>query len=154
MRAVSAIALATALLAGSASAAPADSYTSADLAKIAEGLKAKATSGNASDTLARYPNHFTMLAYRNSNGGAEIHNQNADIFIIERGKATLITEGSVPDAKETSPGELRGAAVVGGKSTLLTAGDIVHIPAETPHQMLVAPGDEVLYFVVKIKEHD
>lgn len=152
MRAVSAMVLTAGLMAGAAYAAPADHYTPADLAKIADGLKAKATSGNASDTLARYPNHFTMLAYRNSNGGAEIHNQNADVFIIERGKVTLITEGSVPDAKETSPGELRGAAVVGGKSTLLTAGDIVHIPAGTPHQMLVAPGDEVLYFVVKIKE--
>jgi len=154
MRALAAMALMAGLVAGAASATPADHYTPADLAKIAEGLKAKATSGNASDILARYPNHFTMLAYRNSDGNAEIHTQNADVFIIERGKATLITEGSVPDAKETGPGELRGAAVIGGKPVALTAGDIVHIPAGVPHQMLVGKGDEVVYFVVKIKEHE
>lgn len=146
--------LAAGLMTAASYAAPADHYTQADLAKIAEGLKAKAASGNASDTLARYPNHFTMLAYRNSDGNAEIHTQNADVFIIARGKVTLITEGSVPDAKETGPNELRGAAVIGGKSVVMTAGDIVHIPAGVPHQMLVAKGDEVVYFVVKIKEKE
>jgi hypothetical protein len=31
---------------------------------------------------------------------------------------------------------------------------VVHIPAGTTHQLLIAPGHEFLYFVVKVKEHD
>jgi Mannose-6-phosphate isomerase len=139
-------------LAGTALAAPVDLYTPADLGKIKDGLKAKAGSGNASDILARYPGHYTMLAYRKADGKAEIHAANADVFVIVSGKAKLITEGSVPDAKEEAPGELRGSTITGGKTVEVTAGDIVHIPAKTPHQMLIAPGDEVVYFVVKISE--
>lgn len=144
-----------ALMAGaSAQAAPADHYTVGDLTKLLDGLKAKAAaSGSASDTLASYPGHHTMLAYRTKDGGGEVHKQYADVFYIVRGKATLMTEGTLAGAKEESPGELRGPSVDGGKSTLLGPGDVVHIPAGTPHQLLIAKGDELLYFVVKVKEN-
>ena len=145
-----------ALMAGvSAQAAPADHYSIGDLTHEMDKLKAQAAAtGSASEKLQQYPNHFTMLAYRTKDGGAEIHQQNADIFYVVRGKAVLLTEGSIPDVKEESPGELRGASVVGGKKTALGTGDVVHIPAGTPHQLLVSAGDEFLYFVIKVKEHD
>jgi mannose-6-phosphate isomerase-like protein (cupin superfamily) len=143
-----------AMMAG-ASAAPADHYSLADLTKAADALKAKAAAtGSASDTLARYNNHHTMLAYRTQNGTAEVHTRDADIFFIVRGRATLLTEGTLDGSHEEGPGEWRGTAVTGGKSTALKEGDVVHIPAGTPHQLLVAKGDEFLYFVIKVKEHD
>jgi mannose-6-phosphate isomerase-like protein (cupin superfamily) len=147
----------TAILLGalmtSAPAAAADHYTADGLAAEMAKLKAQAAeTGSAGITLARYASHFTMLSYRNKNGGGEIHRQYADMFYVVKGKATLVTEGSIPDAKEESPGEWRGAAVAGGKETPLKQGDIVNIPAGTPHQLLVAPGDEFLYFVIKVKE--
>lgn len=145
-----------AMIAGaSAGAAPADHYNVGDLVKAMEGLKAKAAAtGSASDTLATYNNHHTMLAYRTKDGPAEVHAKYADMFYIVRGKATLLTEGVLEGSHEESPGELRGAAVSGGKRTTLAEGDVVHIPAGTPHQLLVAKGDEFLYFVIKVKEHD
>jgi len=144
-----------AVLAAAANAAPADHYSvdglNAEMAK----LKAEAAAtGSASETLKRYANHFTMLAYRNKDGSAEIHRQYADMFYVVKGKATLVTEGAIPDAKEESPGEIRGKAVLDGKKTVLGEGDVVNIPAGTPHQLLVAPGDEFLYFVVKVKESE
>ncbi len=144
-----------ALMAGaSAQAAPVDHYTAADLTKAMESLKAKAAAtGSASDTLANYPNHHTMLAFRTKDGTGEVHKQYADIFYIVKGKATLLSEGTLSGAKEESAGEWRGPSVDGGKTTILGAGDVVHIPAGTPHQLLVAKGDELLYFVVKVKEN-
>ena len=145
-----------ALVAGAAAqAAPADHWSVADLTKAMDGLKAKAAaSGSASDTLATYNRHHTMLAFRTKDGTGEVHSQYADVFYIVRGKATLLTEGTLEGSHEESPGELRGTAVTGGKSTPLGEGDVVHIPAGTPHQLLVAKGDELLYFVIKIKERD
>ena len=138
-----------------AGAAPADHWSVGDLAKAMDGLKAKAAaSGSASDTLATYNRHHTMLAFRTKDGTSEVHSQYADVFYIVRGKATLLTEGTLEGSHEESPGELRGTAVTGGKSTPLGEGDVVHIPAGTPHQLLVAKGDELLYFVIKIKERD
>ena len=93
---------------GTALAGPADHYTPADLSAIMAGLKAKATTGSASDTLAKYPNHYTMLAYRTANGQGEVHAQYADIFVVVRGQATLITEGTLEGGHEESPGN--GAA--------------------------------------------
>jgi len=145
-----------ALLAGmAAQAAPADHYTAAQLVHEMAKLKAEAaTTGSASEKLQQYPNHFTMLAYRNKDGGAEIHRQFADVFYVVRGKAVLLTEGSIPDAKEESAGELRGTAVVDGTRTPLKSGDVIHIPAGTPHQLLVPKGKDFLYFVIKVKESE
>jgi mannose-6-phosphate isomerase-like protein (cupin superfamily) len=145
-----------ALMAGaSAQAAPADHYSISDLTREMVKLKAQAaTTGSASEKLQQYPNHFTMLAYRTKDGPAEIHQQFADIFYVVRGKAVLLTEGAIPDVKEENTGELRGTTVAGGKKTALRTGDVVHIPAGTPHQLLVPAGHEFLYFVIKVKEHD
>jgi mannose-6-phosphate isomerase-like protein (cupin superfamily) len=143
------------LAAGSAQAAPVDHYTLPDLAKEGLTLKSRATtSGAAGDNLAQYANHHTMLTYRSKDGGGEIHARYADIFYIVQGKATLLSEGTLEGSHEESPGEIRGNAVTVGKTTRLSAGDVVHIPAGTPHQLLVAKGDELLYFVIKVKERD
>jgi mannose-6-phosphate isomerase-like protein (cupin superfamily) len=144
------IAVGAVLASVGAAAAPADHYTADDLAKAADALKAK---NAVSDTLATYPNHHTMVAYRSKDGNAELHAKEADVFVIVRGKATLLTEGVLEGGKETGPGEIRGTKVSGGKSMALKPGDIVHIPAGTPHQLLIASGDELVYFIVKIEEH-
>jgi mannose-6-phosphate isomerase-like protein (cupin superfamily) len=131
-----------------------DHYTTNDLSREMQKLKAEAAStGGASETLQRYASHYTMLAYRTKNGPAEIHRQFADMFYIVRGKATLVAGGTIPGAAEESPGELRGKAVEGGAQTPLGPGDVVNIPAGTPHQMLLAPCDEIFFFVTKVKEH-
>ncbi len=148
------LALAAALLMGVvANAAPVDHYSVTDLLKMTDGLKKEAMkSGSASKTLAEYNGHHTMLAYRNKDGQGEVHTQYADVFYIVRGKATLVTEGKLTGGKEESPGELRGSGVEGGKDIALLPGDVVHIPAGTPHQLKLPKGGQLLYFVVKIKE--
>jgi mannose-6-phosphate isomerase-like protein (cupin superfamily) len=108
--------------------------------------------GSASETLEKYPHHYTMLAFRGASGGGELHQNYADLFTILDGHATLITGGEVMDPKTTAPGEIRGTAVRNGTRQELRAGDVVHIPAGMPHQMLLSPGASVTYIVVKIEE--
>jgi mannose-6-phosphate isomerase-like protein (cupin superfamily) len=108
--------------------------------------------GSASETLEKYPHHYTMLAFRNKTGGGEVHQNFADLFTILDGHATLVTGGELVEAKTIAPGELRGASVKGGTRQELKAGDEVHIPAGIPHQMLLEPGATVTYFVVKVEE--
>jgi len=108
--------------------------------------------GSASETLDKYPRHYTMLAFRNKSGGGELHQNFADFFNILDGHAILITGGEVADVKTTAPGEIRGSSVKGGSRQELRPGDEVHIPAGMPHQMLVPDGETVTYFVVKIQQ--
>jgi mannose-6-phosphate isomerase-like protein (cupin superfamily) len=109
--------------------------------------------GSASETLKEYPQHYTMLAFRSRSGEGELHLNFADMFFILDGHATLTTGGEVVDAKTTAPGEMRGSSVKGGISQELRVGDVVHIAAGIPHQMLVADGNSVTYFVLKIQEN-
>ena len=108
--------------------------------------------GSASTKLAEYPNHYTMVAMRTKDGGAEIHEHYADFFFVLRGKATLMTGGTVVDAKTSAPGETKGSAVKDGTATSLGEGDMVHIPANVPHQLLLPDHGEFVYFVIKVKE--
>jgi mannose-6-phosphate isomerase-like protein (cupin superfamily) len=82
----------------------------------------------------------------------EVHDKMADVFFIESGDATLIIGGTLSGGKVTTPGETRGGTIAGGVKKIVGAGDAVHIPAKIPHQMLVAKGKKVTYFVVKVEE--
>jgi mannose-6-phosphate isomerase-like protein (cupin superfamily) len=106
----------------------------------------------ASATLETFGNHSTMLAHREGDGEVEVHEKMADVFFIESGEATLILGGTVVGGHPSAPGEIRGTSITGGEKKTIGAGDAVHIPAKVPHQMLVANGKKVTYFVVKVEE--
>ncbi len=116
------------------------------------GPTASASGGSASAKLSEYPNHYTMVALRKQTGGAEIHEKYADFFYVLQGQATLTTGGSLVNSKETSPGEFRGTAVKDGSQLSPREGDFVHVPANVPHQLLLADGSEFVYFVIKVAE--
>lgn len=142
-------------LLANAQAVKTEVWSPAQLLRQAQHLKQLAAQGNgsASETLEKFPHHYTMLAFRSRNGGGELHRDYADLFYILDGSATLMTGGEVVDPKTTAPGEVRGASVSGGTQHEVKAGDLVHIPAGTPHQMLVPDGSTVTYFVVKVQEN-
>src|SRR6267142_818752 len=64
--------------------------------------------------------------------------------------ATLAFGGEVVSPKTTAPNEVRGPSIKGGERKPLAAGDVVHIPAKVPHQLLVPAGKEFTYFVMKV----
>ncbi len=99
------------------------------------GQKTDAT-GTATETLKKYSTDYTMLAFRNKSGKAELHEKFADFYFVVEGQATLVTGGQIVNGKPTAPGEVRGDSIQDGKETKLKKGDIVHIPANIPHQLI------------------
>ena len=104
----------------------------------------------ATERLATFPGHFAMVAHREADGQAELHEKQADLFVVESGEATLVYGGEVVSAKTTEPNEVRGPSIKGGEKKALGPGDVVHIPAKVPHQLLVPAGKEFTYFVLKV----
>jgi mannose-6-phosphate isomerase-like protein (cupin superfamily) len=134
---------------------PVDVQTPASLNALAQKLQTEAMqspSGIAAAELDKYSDHYTVLAYRSKSGGAEEHAHYTDMFMVLDGGATLVTGGTISDEKTGPDGESRGAAVVGGTSQPLHKGDIVHISPNVPHQLIMAPGQHFLYYVIKIRE--
>ena len=125
-------------------------WSAADLKAIGHKLAGESKGGFKSQQLERFGNHYTMMAYRESNGQAELHETEADIFFVESGKATLIVGGKMVNAKTTAANEVRAPSIDGGVRKTLGPGDIVHIPARTPHQLLLEGSKEFTYFVVKV----
>jgi len=106
----------------------------------------------ASETIATEGNRTFMVAHREGSGVAEWHEKQADVIVISTGKVTMVYGGTIVDPKTTAPGEMRGASIQGGTEAKLGPGDVLHIPAKVPHQMLLAPGAKVTYFVTKVIE--
>jgi mannose-6-phosphate isomerase-like protein (cupin superfamily) len=132
-----------------------DHYTPQDLHEQVKPLIEKATAtGGSSEILQKYGADYTMLAFHSKDGGAELHEKYADIFIIVDGSATLLSGGELESPATSAPGEVKGTALLHATRTLLAKGDIVHIPANTPHQLLIPSNTTLTYFVIKIKERE
>jgi len=130
-------------------------YSAAELQQMAQKLEQKESlrkDGSVGENLEKYPGHFTMLAVRNTSGGAELHQHFSDIFFVVEGNATLTTGGTIVNSTTVKPGEIRGESIQGGVHQKLGKGDVVHISSNTPHQLSIAKGSNFVYFVVKVKE--
>jgi len=126
-------------------------WTSGELRDFERKLGPKInTQKMATQPLASYGNHSFLMAHRQGSGEAELHETQHDVMVVESGEATLVVGGTVVDPKTTAPHEIRGPSIRGGEKVALFAGDVVHIPIKTAHQMLVESGKQITYFVVKI----
>ena len=141
--------LASLLLALACSAAEAQRFSAKQLAEL--GALPIAKGANYADhNLARYGNHYLLLIRRDETGSAELHAHEADIFGVASGRGSVITGGKLVGAHQTKPGEMRATSISGGKKEPLAAGDIIHIPAGLPHQVLVDKAQPFTYFVIKV----
>lgn len=117
------------------------------------GKLARYGDGFESETIKEYPQHSVMLSFRSRTGDAEVHADFAGIFYVVEGSATLVSGGTVEGAVEITPGEIRGSSVTGGVRYALRAGDVAHIPAGRPHQLLVEGEKTFTCLVVKVREN-
>lgn len=128
-------------------------WKAADLTARGQALSQKLSDQKvASETLATEGNRTFMVAHREGSGVAEWHEKQADVMFIASGEVTLVYGGTMVDAKTSGPGEMRGPSIRDGVEVKLGAGDVLHIPAKTPHQMKLDPGKKVTYFVTKVVE--
>ncbi|HEY4816209.1 MAG TPA: cupin domain-containing protein [Candidatus Acidoferrum sp.] len=101
--------------------------------------------------LADFPNDLFLLAHREADGQPEWHETQVDVFVVQSGSATLLVGGTMVGAETTEPHEKRNGTIQGGVRRKMSAGDIIRIPAKTPHQVLLDGSPEFTYFVVKVK---
>lgn len=121
----------------------------AQMATLVQKAKAAGASGTK---LGDYGSHNIQLSTRAKSGGAEVHAHFDDIFIVKQGRATLITGGSLIDEKDGPNGESKGSGIRDGHTQVIQKGDIVNIPAGTPHQLKIAPGQVYASIVIKVRE--
>ena len=99
-------------------------------------------------------NGLIVLAQRRGAGEVEVHENTNHVFIIVDGEAEFVTGGKMVDPKVTAPGQTRGTGIEGGVSHHLTKGDVITIPAKTPHQWKdTSKTGSIAYYAVNFDSH-
>ena len=104
----------------------------------------------ALEPLGKFGNHTFQIAHREGSGEAELHETQADLFIVQSGEATLVVGGTIPGSRASAPNEVRGPSIEGGEKKKLGPGDVVHIPPKVPHQLLLDSGKQFTYAIMKV----
>ena len=94
---------------------------------------------------------LVMLANRRSAGEVEVHAKTNHIFIVIEGEATFVTGGTLVGARQTAPDQTRAASVEGGTAYHLTKGDVITVPAKTPHWFKDVPTQTIAYYAINIE---
>src|SRR5579864_6832523 len=131
------ISLLTAVAAGPAGY---DHWTAEQFATHQEALHKGMKDGLAAETLGTWGNHLLLKTRREaSSGQAEWHERYADLIVVQSGHATIIIGGKILNGQTTAANEIRGTSIEGGEKQSLKAGDVLHVTAKTPHQVLLDP---------------
>ena len=112
-----------------------------DAAKVAAAIAKGGNLVSASDV--------TVLgSHREAAGQVEVHDKETDVLYIIEGDATFVTGGKMVGGKQSRPNQWIGSDITGGESRSLKKGDVIVIPAGTPHWFKQVP-KSVNYSVVK-----
>jgi mannose-6-phosphate isomerase-like protein (cupin superfamily) len=94
---------------------------------------------------------LVVLAQRREAGVAEYHDRTNHVFIMVEGEATLVVGGTMIDPKRTAPYQMRAPSLEGGTTYHLSKGDVITIPAKTPHWFKEIATKTVAYYAVNVE---
>ena len=122
--------------------APLSKVTFVDHDKVTAALAKGGPLVGASDVLV-------SGSHRDKPGGVEVHDHEMDVIYVIDGTATFVTGGKMVGGKNTRPGQWLGTDVTSGTTQKLVKGDVIVVPAGTPHWFKEVP-TTVSYYVVKV----
>src|SRR6266478_1985850 len=111
-------------------------YKASDITARAKAAKLDEYKAGAA-RVATWGNHGLLIVRREGDGAVETHETQVDVITVVSGDGTLVVGGTMVDGKTTAPNEVRWKSIDGGVRKPMAPGDVFHIPAKTPHQMLV-----------------
>lgn len=112
------------------------------VAKMAAGMKPG--QGFAYAPLVRDGATVAALEYWKAPGKPAVHPDDVEYTIVIAGAGTLISGGRMVDPHTTRPDLVEGSRIEGGTTRTLGVGDVMLIPAGTPHYFGITGGKFVL----------
>lgn len=94
---------------------------------------------------------LVMLANRRGAGEVEVHEKTNHVFIITEGEATFVTGGTLVEPRQTAPGQTRAKDVRGGTTYHLSKGDVITVPAKTPHWFKDVSTGTIAYYAINLE---
>jgi mannose-6-phosphate isomerase-like protein (cupin superfamily) len=98
-------------------------------------------------TLAPYR---AQLEYRPATSPAAVHEKDAELMVVLEGTGNIVTGGKLVDEKRTNANNLGGPSITGGNSPSVVKGDMVIVPANTPHQVIPTGGAPIVLMTMHV----
>ena len=99
--------------------------------------------------LASGRDYAVSMQRRTAPGQVEVHDKETDTFYVLEGEATFLTGGRMVGGHVTAPNQQRGTSIEGGQAHHLSKGDVIVIPAGTPHWFKEV-SQPFTYYTVKV----
>lgn len=125
-------------------------WRSAELAQHNEEIVARVRAdGSSRMTLADYGvggnSHRLRFIRRDRDGWPELHQDIIDVVFVQSGEGIVQVGGDM-----TGQSNVPGARISGGDQFSVSAGDVLHIPAQMPHAYLTAPNSHITYVLLRV----
>lgn len=85
-----------------------------------------------------------QLEYRPGNGAAALHEKDAELMVVLDGTGNIITGGKMVDERRVNAANLTAPSIADGTTRAVVKGDMILIPANTPHQVVATGGAPIV----------
>jgi mannose-6-phosphate isomerase-like protein (cupin superfamily) len=98
-------------------------------------------------TLAPYR---AQLEYRPGISPAAVHEKDAELMVVLQGAGNIVTGGKLVEEKRNNANNLGGSSITGGNSQAVVVGDMLIVPANTPHQVIPTGGAPIVLMTMHV----
>ena len=91
-----------------------------------------------------------QLEYRPGNAPAAVHEKDAELMVVLQGTGSIITGGKLVDEKRVNANNLTGPSIADGTDHQVVKGDMILIPANTPHQVIAGGGAPIVLMTMHV----
>jgi len=91
-----------------------------------------------------------QLEYRPGNSPPAVHEKDAELMVVLQGTGNIVTGGKLVDEKRNNANNLGGTAITGGNSQAVVKGDMIIVPANTPHQVIPTGGAPIVLMTLHV----
>jgi mannose-6-phosphate isomerase-like protein (cupin superfamily) len=91
-----------------------------------------------------------QLEYRPVGGAAAVHEKDAELMVVLDGTGNILTGGTLVDGKRVNANNLSGPSIADGTAHDVVKGDMILIPANTPHQVIPSGGAPIVLMTMHV----
>jgi mannose-6-phosphate isomerase-like protein (cupin superfamily) len=93
-----------------------------------------------------------QLEYRPGISPAAVHEKDAELMVVLEGTGNIVTGGKLVDEKRNNANNLGGSSISGGNSQAVVKGDMLIVPANTPHQVIPTGGAPIVLMTMHVPQ--
>ena len=131
---------------------PAVFMSDKDIMSLVDKAKAdrKGDAPTTAEPILQLAPYKAQLEYRPIGGPAALHEKDAELMVVLQGAGNIVTGGRMVDGKRVNASNWTAPSIEGGTSHLVVKGDMILIPANSPHQVTPSGGAPIVLMTMHV----